>query len=236
MTAMPGWRALLDSLKPGLVAAPAAVAVFRRRGKLERSSAALIFAWWLATPLALFAFSRATGTSVFLERYLSLALPGAAMAATAATAWWLPPRWWRPAAAVVGIGALLMLGRWSMVWPPHHPSDWRGAAAAVNAVVEDRTPVLCPSPFLEARAPVWYPGYPADTFLYANLAAYPVRGAVVPLPFDLEPTPIPTARFVLYGGGRNAAAWRERIEAQTGRRARALGDFGDVVAVVFEGR
>src|SRR5581483_10531361 len=31
MTAVPEWRALLDSLKPGLVAGPAAVAVFWRR-------------------------------------------------------------------------------------------------------------------------------------------------------------------------------------------------------------
>ena len=234
MTALPGWRALLDSLKPGVVAVPAAIAVFWRRRKLERSCAALILAWWLTVPLALFAFSHLTGTSVFLERYLSLALPGAALAAAAATAMWLPARCWRAAAAVLGIGSLLVLGRWSVAWPPHHPSEWRGAAAAVNAAADAGTPVLCPSPFLEARAPAWFPGYPTDSFLYANLAAYPVRGAVVTLPFDVEPAAIPAGRFVLYGGGRKAAEWVAWIEAHSGRRARELGSFGDVVAVVFK--
>ena len=234
MTALPGWRALLDSLKPGLVAVMAVGALFWRRRKLEVSSAALILAWWLTVPLALFAFSRATGTSVFLERYLSLSLPGVALAATVAIALWLPEKCWRMAALVVGIVALSTLGWWNVAWPPHHPSDWRGAAMAVSRAADAGTPVLCPSPFLEARAPAWYPGYPTESFLYSNVVAYPVRGAVVPLPFDAEPVPIPPGRFVLYGGGRNAAAWVEWIETRTGRRGHTLGNFGDVLAVAFD--
>lgn len=236
MTAMPGWRALVDSLKPGLVAVMAVGAVFWRRRKLESSSTVLILAWWLTVPLALFAFSRATGTSVFLERYLSLSLPGAALAATAAIALWLPENCWRAAALVVGLVALATLGRWSVAWPPHHPSDWRGAAAAVNRAVDAGTPVLSPSPFLEARPPKWHAGYSTETFLYSHLVAYPVRGAVVTLPFGVEPVALPASRFVLYGGGRNAAAWQDWIEAQTGRKGRALGNFGDVVAMLFEQR
>ncbi len=229
MAAPPGWRALLDSLKPGLVAAPAAVALFVRRKRLPSSSLALILAWWLATPLALFAFSRSTGASVFLERYLSLALPGAAMAATAAVAVFLPERCWRAAAIVLGLGVLAVLGRWNVLWPPHHPSDWRDAAAAVNRA---GLPVLSPSPFLEARAPAWRPGYPVNSFLYSDLLAYPIREAVTTLPFDPEPIALPDAAFVLYGGGRNAERWRDRL-ARPGWQVHSLGSFGDVLALVF---
>jgi mannosyltransferase len=244
MTAMPGIRELLDSLKPGIVLVPAAAAaiVFRRRSgwKPQTASAVLIAAWWLTVPLALFAFSHLTGYSVFLDRYLSLALPGAAIAGTAATAFFLPARCWNTAAMLLGAGVLLFLGRWNAAWPPHHGSDWRGAAAAVAREARPETPVLCPSPFLEARPPAWRPAYPSDTFLYSNLVAYPVPGAPVTLPFEVEPAygqrAIPAGRFVLYGGGRNAAAWRSWLLARPelrGWETRELGNFGDVLAVVF---
>jgi hypothetical protein len=244
MTAMPGIRELLDALKPGVVLVPAAAvaAMFRRRSgwKPQMAGTVLMAAWWLTVPVALFAFSRITGYSVFLDRYLSLALPGAAVAATAATAFFLPARCWKTAAAILGAGVLLFLGRWNVAWPAHHGSDWRGAAAAVAREAQPDTPVLCPSPFLEARPPAWRPGYPPESFLYSNLVAYPVRGTPVTLPFDLEPAygahSIPPGRFVLYGGGRNAAAWRDWLRARPelrGWETRELGSFGDVLAVVF---
>jgi hypothetical protein len=45
------------------------------------SSVCLILAWWLIHPVSLFVFSRLSGDSVFIPRYLSIALPGAAAAA-----------------------------------------------------------------------------------------------------------------------------------------------------------
>lgn len=235
MTALPGFRALLDSLKPGLAIVPLIVAAVVRRRKLEPSSAVLILAWWLVTPLALFAFSRLTGNSVFLERYLSLLLPGAALAAVAAASVWMPAKWWKPASAATGVAVLLLLGRWNALWPQHHPSDWRGAAAAVNASIDAATPVLCPSPFLEARPPAWRPRYPPDSFLYSNLVVYPVRGSVVTLPFEVEPVALPAGRFILYGGGRNAERWLEWLrQERPGWSVHSLGRFGDVVAVGFE--
>ena len=53
---------------------------------LALSSWVLILGWWLWHPLALFAFSLVTGNSVYVDRYLSLALPGAALTATLAAA------------------------------------------------------------------------------------------------------------------------------------------------------
>ena len=55
------------------------------------SSLVLIAAWWLLQPVALFAVSRVTGSSMFVARYLYLGLPGAALAATLAAAYFIPP-------------------------------------------------------------------------------------------------------------------------------------------------
>ena len=60
------------------------------------SSVILIAAWWLVQPLALFAVSRFTGSSMFVARYLYIGLPGAALAATLAAAYFIPPDWWKP--------------------------------------------------------------------------------------------------------------------------------------------
>src|SRR5579883_557957 len=248
MSALPGARALLDSLKPGLVILSAAAAFLVRSGQCkgaDRASAILILAWWLLTPLALFAFSWITGASVFLERYLSLALPGAALAATAAAGLYLAPKFWTHAALVLGCGVLLVLGRWTVVWPPHHGSDWRGAAAAIGRSLPPGTPVVCPSPFLEARPPVWRPDYPVDSFLYAHLAAYPVHAKIYPFPYAAVPTPSPQTlhelasapRFAIYGQGPAVDAWRSSLLARpefAGWRARNLGAFGDVSVLVCE--
>ncbi|MGO9868626.1 MAG: hypothetical protein ACLPJY_13250, partial [Rhodomicrobium sp.] len=169
MAALPGAAGLLHSMKLGLVLLPAGVAAAAalwrgtagRRKALASASLGLILAWWLAVPLGLFAFSWATGYSVFLERYLSLSLAGAALASTAAAAYFLPPRWWKAAAAAMGCAALLLAGNWHSWRPPHHASDWRGAAAALNREGAGAAmPVLCPSPFLEAAPPVWRPDDP----------------------------------------------------------------------------
>ena len=48
-------------------------------------------------------------------------------------------------------------------------------------------PVLCPSPFIEARPPVWQPDYALPGFLYCHLPVYPFRGKQYLLPFDDSP-------------------------------------------------
>src|SRR5665811_484165 len=100
-------------------------------------SAIPILGWWLASPLCLFAFSHLTGNSVFVPRYLSLALPGAALTATVAAAHAIPPERWRQLALALAVGALLFMGQWGKLWPPHHNSGWREAIAAVNRVSPD---------------------------------------------------------------------------------------------------
>jgi hypothetical protein len=209
----------------------------------------LIFAWWLVHPLALYGFSLATGNSLFLNRYLSLFLPGVALSATWVAARFLPERSWRPAAALLGIGAILVLGQWSVLWPPHEKSDWRAAVELLNRPPDAAsTPVVCPSPFVEARWPVWRPDYPLPGFLYAHLPVYPLHGPVVLFPFESSPQaedsaarllagPLAAAhRFAINGGAGNARWWRKWFAARPELAAwqNRLTRFGDVYVVVFQ--
>ena len=254
--AEPGWFDLLHSLRLLLVVGAGAGAwLWSRFAKSDRaaiaaSSVALILGWWLLHPLALFAFSRLSGNSVFVPRYLALALPGAAIAATFAAAWFLPSRFWKSAALVMGLCALIFFGNWTERWPSHHNSDWRGAALAVNALdLPPATPVICPSPFIEARPPEWTPDYKMPGFLYAPLLVYPVHGNAVLFPFATSPeaedyaiallkSAVPAAgRFVIYGGNGPTHFWRDWFEKRPelhGWSHRSLGDFLDVDAVLFE--
>ncbi len=255
---VPGARDLVHALKlPLFLVSVAGVWLLARlAGSGERSArpvaSALVLglAWWLAVPLVLFAFSRITGTSVFIARYISLALPGAAMAATAAAAYFMPRRLWRPLALLFGAGVLLYLGQWRHFWPAHHPSDWRGASAALSRMgIDEATPVICPSPFVEAQPPEWRPGYPQATFLYCHLLTYPPPGRKYTFPFKTSPEAelyaaeltasalAPAGRFAIYGGDANVRFWESwfaRRPELAGWRHGSIGSFGDVESVVFQ--
>lgn len=218
------------------------------------SSWVLILGWWLWHPLALFAFSWITGNSVFVDRYLSLALPGAALMATLAAALSIPSGYWRPCAAVLGICVLAALGEWTDLiegdaWPRHHNSDWRDAARTVNEwTVDPSTPVVLPSPFIEAKFPVWRPDYPLPGFLYSYLPVYQIRGKPYLLPFQRSPEGeryaaalaalfAETPRFLIYGGDRNVFTWRNYFASRPelhGWGNRTSRQFGDVAVCIFE--
>jgi mannosyltransferase len=243
---------LMRSLKPGLLAACTAGAVLIGRASIRRlpsiGDSSLILGWWLLQPLSLFAFSWATSNSVFVHRYVDIALPGAALAATAAAFVFLPPARWRLASLILGIAVLLLVGDWSQLWPPHHNSGWRTAAERLNQL-EPGLPVVCPSPFIEARVPVWQPDYPAAGFLYAHLEVYPLHGKLYAFPYNASPeaeqfaatlvtqTLAPAQRFAIYGTNYVLPAWRDWFAARpelAGWDNRSLGPFGDVDVVVFD--
>ena len=193
---------------------------WRRHKPASRDAVTLIAVWWLWMPLCLWAYSIVTGTVLFLPRYFSPALPGAALAATAAAAFFIPHARWKQAAVVVAVVGLIAVGHWSVLWPHHSPDDWRDAAAAEHLAARDAdTPVIAISPFIEARAPVWSPDYYLPGFLYAPLFVYPLRGRVYPFPFvvspDVEPYGVKLVRetltkrnrFIVYGGGQYALRW-----------------------------
>ncbi|HEY1239560.1 MAG TPA: hypothetical protein VGF16_03340 [Bryobacteraceae bacterium] len=220
------------------------------RAPLPASTLLLIAAWWLVQPVFLFLFSWVTGNGVFVPRYLQLALPGAALASTAAAGRFIPAGQWTRLAAVLGAGLLLYLGQWRTIWPRHHNSDWRAAASVVNEIeAEAPAPVVCPSPFVEARPPAWEPDYPLPGFLYTHLAVYPIHGKPYLFPFETSPQAelfaatvargalLPSRRFLIYGWGPQVNFWRDwfarRPEFAAWRRRR-LGPFADVDVVLFE--
>lgn len=259
VASIPTVRALANSLKPGLTGtvliACALLGRWFRWPHIERAasweSVGLIFCWWLCHPVCLYAYSLLTGHSVFLDRYLFVALPGAALGATAAAAAFLPHQYWKTAAAALGTGVLLLMGEWNRPWPVHHGSNWRAAAESLNEELAGSSgvPVICPSPFIEAKAPEWRPDYPVVSFLYSHLLVYQIQGRAYPFPFAASPQTeryasdlakqslLPAGRFAIYGGDRNVSYWRNWLAVRPeleGWQSRSLGSFGDVAVVVFD--
>jgi mannosyltransferase len=249
---------LESALKPGLVVSALAIAALLARWrhwvvpelKVPAPALALVLGWWVIHPACLYGYSILSGNSVFVERYLSISLVGAALTSVLMVALFLPPELWRGAAAALGLGVLLAFGQWNSVWPRHHNSNWRAAVASVNRLADrPDTLVLCPSPFIEARSPVWRPDYPLPGFLYAHLRVYPMRGQPYLLPYRSSPEAEAFAgelahsklasgdRFLILGGDRNVRFWRDwlrRAPELAGWQARELGPFGDVLVAVFE--
>lgn len=255
---LPSWAQLFRSLELTLIGACAGGAWLLarlRRGqsmteKVSPSALVLVGAWWLCQPILLFTFSWITGDGIFVPRYLQLALPGAALAATAAAAPFIPAARWNRFAIVMALGALMFGGAWRPLWPRHHNSDWRAAALAVNQVEhDDPMPVVCPSPFIEARPPAWQPDYPLPGFLYAHLDIYPIHAKAHLFPFANSPqteayaitlaqaTLAPARQFLIYGWEPQVHFWRDWFAGRpefAGWRQRRLGPFADVDVVVFE--
>ena len=223
--------------------------------RLSASNVILIAGWWVTQPVALFVFSRLTGNNIFVPRYLSLSLPGAALAATAAAAYFLPARAWKPSAAILGAAVLVFTGGVPRLAPLHHNSDWREASRKIREQgIRPDTPVLYPSPFIEAQTPVWQPGYPLPSFLYCHLPTYPVGGTPYLLPYSAstevhqpeaeqyaariaDDVLASSQKFVIYGGDINVHRWERFFSGRPElalRHVRSLGSFGDVAAVVFE--
>jgi hypothetical protein len=214
------------------------------------SSFALTFGWWLCPPIGLFIFSHLTGGSVLVARYLSIALPGAALTATVTAGLFVAPAHWKRLSIVLGTIALLIFGQWGLMWPQHDKADWRAATYKINelALAPD-TPIICPSPFVEARAPVWRPDYTLPGFLYAHLLIYPISGKPYLFPYEdsaeaeqyatqvCQETLPASGRFLIYGARRIAFLWRDwfaRRPELAGWSQTRLGPFGDIEVVMFE--
>ena len=259
IVALPTLRDLRISLKFGIIlicgAGAFALGLLLRWPRVREfsfdSAFLLIAAWWLIQPLALFAVSRATGSSMFVTRYLYIGLPGAALAAVLAASYFIPADRWKPLATVLAAGVLISLGQWRDPWPMHHGSNWRLAAHTIDQLTagNPEAPVLCPSPFIEARPPVWQPDYALPGFLYCHLPVYPFHGKKYLLPFDDSPEAeryvtslaegaIPASgRFVIYGGSLSVRYWRNWFSLRpefAGWHREKLGSFGDVVVELFE--
>jgi hypothetical protein len=216
----------------------------------------LILSWWLCQPVCLYLYSQLTGNSVYLGRYLSLMLPGLALAATACVSLSVPAPGasgtWRIAAAGMAVAALIAQGHWESPRFRHDSSDWRTAVQETNRFApESSTPVIVPSPFIEARPPAWTPNYPLPGFLYAHLDRYPIAGTPYLFPFDspaYSPESVRYAeallsqgslkargKFAIYGPERHVRDWRKWL-AQRPELAdwnNTMQKFGDVYVAEF---
>jgi len=217
------------------------------RNSLALPSGVLLLGWWFIQPLCLFAYSRLTENSVFVSRYLSLCLPGVVLGTTFILSRYVPERQWMPLTLTLGAGLLLFQANWTEACPLIHNSDWRGASTAIAALGDAHIPVICPSPFIEAKPPVWSPRYALPGFLYAHLSVYPVAGRTLLFPFENSPQAEQYAsklisgelasaqRFAIYGSAKSAHDWRRWFTARMpGWTWRSLGPFGDVDVVVME--
>jgi hypothetical protein len=213
----------------------------RALNRWRASDITLILCWWLACPVALYAYSRIAGNGVLIMRYASLMLPGVGLLATAIATRFLPVAWLKPAALATGLVALAFLGQWNTLWPPHEHDDWRDAAAFERTVATADTPVLCISPFIEAQPPVWTPSYPLPGFLSSSFLYYPISGAQRLLPFQPSPESeryvqgllgielVPSGKFLTYGSTRAVRImdewFAERPELAQWHRERAQFDM-----------
>ena len=259
---LPEWRALEHSFHWNLVlfcgAGSFVLAKLIRKasregsavGPVSGSSLILILSWWICQPAVLFLYSRLTGNSVFIPRYVSLMLPGAALAAAAAAARFLPRDRWKYAAALLGIGSFAVMGQWNVRELKHDNSDWRSAAREENRLAPDPgTPVICTSPFVEARSPVWTERYQLPGFLYAHLFYYPVRGKLYLFPYQSSSeaerfaaellqngTLTKSHRFLIYGPAGSVRYWRGWLGGRPELKDWSLEvkEFGDICLGIFE--
>lgn len=253
----PSWGDFSSQLKWHIIAGVCAVvALLNRyanwhvtRAPATYASMLLIAAWWLIDPLAIFALSTLSGNSVFVGRYMYLAIPGVVLVFSLGVAFFVPDRYWKPLALALGLGVLVFGGHWTHLWPQHQNSGWRDAASTLRHWTGNQeVPVITPSPFIEARPPVWKPGEPAEGFLYSNLAVYPAGGHNYAFPFESSAeaenyarnlsgyTLLHAGRFAIYGGDANVRLWRQWFAARRefdSWQNRTLGKWGDVQITVF---
>ena len=194
--------------------------------------------------LLLFVVSRATGTSVFVPRYMMCAIPAQALL----MGWLL--RSLQPVSArravLAGYLVVLLLARGRKV--AHTNEDWRGATAAVSA--SNRThPVLFSGTFTESRNLAWVQDARHAAYMRAPLDYYPAGRPTVVLPLFVGPdaeayvervlgaTSGLEEGFALIERSSKFPSWAPWLDARLrsrGYRMRRVWDKGNPSAWIFE--
>ncbi len=248
----PSFATFLDTLIPVSVLAGTLLGVFvawptatlELRARGQREGVLLAAGLWLAPSAGLLLFSVFSGINLLWETYTRSSAIGAALVLGGALAAIGPEGARRIVLLVIVIVALLASGgRW------HSDQDWRGAAAEVNALVDEpSTPVLMHAAFIEAAHVEFFDDPERRSQLLAQLSRYPVEGSVVPLPYNLtekserylEDVVVPKVdasdRFVLVTLEPIApfAEWLEARLGPLGFQSRQVGEHGAVRVTVFE--
>jgi len=258
--AMPDANALVRMLVPtGVLAALLAsclvwgLAVLLRRGPLSeiwRRPPPGGDAMWLLVPAAvvpavlLFVVSRATGTSLFVPRYMMCMIP----AQTLLLAWCL--RGLQPVSAqravLAGYLVVVLVARGLKV--AHTNEDWRGAAAAVSAS-NGTHPVLFSGTYTESRNLGWVEDARHAAYMRAPLDYYPAGGPTMVLPLFVGPDSEAYVErvlgataglehgFALIERSSKFPSWAPWLDARLrtkGYRMRRVWDKGNPSAWIFE--
>jgi hypothetical protein len=194
--------------------------------------------------ILLFVASRATGTSVFVPRYMMCVIPSQALL----MAWLL--RGIQPGsgrtAVLAGYLVILLLSHGIKV--AHTNEDWRGATSAVNEANGSR-PVFLSGTFTESRNLAWVQDAKHAAYMGAPLDYYTAGGPTTVLPLfvgtDAEAyverilgsTTGIEAGFALVERSSKFPSWAPWLDARLrpkGYRMRRVWDKGNPSAWVFE--
>jgi len=153
---------------------------FKHPTWLAWDDAVLLLLWMLLGPVIVFTTARVTGYGLFIQRYLIYAL----LPCFILIAWAL--RQVTNERARFAVLVALSLNAFVYVFTVGE-YDWRTPLAAVGKMVSPDTPMLIQSGFAESTG-IDLRGEPkASSYLFAPLAAYPVRNQVIPVPYSLTP-------------------------------------------------
>jgi mannosyltransferase len=231
---------------PLLVGSIAFGALIARRWDSLRASApevgqgthSLVVGWWVVPPTLLFLAKRLGSTTLFEPRFFFFALPGLALASASAVRFLEPDRIRRVVAVAVAVGALAGFGAKN-----HSGEDWRSVAEVERSLAGPGTTVLLRPNFIEAAQMDWLTKPDKVDYLLSVLSPYPMRGRIVPIPYDYTPSAraylepmIPTLansqRFLLINDRGRFRPWLEgRLP---GFRSRRIPVGGVVALTVFD--
>lgn len=157
---------------------------YRPLRRLRMKSGSLMFLGaWIAFPcLALMSIAYAAGLNVTPERYFSSVLPPVALLFALITRGIGLP--WAQVGSAAVFAAFAM---WRTDLPPNLDEDWRAAAEIVRTrVVDEDTPVLLHSGYIEGAQIDWLRDPERSSYLNAPASMYPMEGDLVALPYDSE--------------------------------------------------
>ncbi len=208
----------------------------------------LLIGWALVPPSILYLISYLTPTSVFVERYFAVALPGLALSLAYVVSGFEPAAARTILVLTLAAGAVLDRGG-PLRTLGHHAENWRDALATVNKLTDGNAmPILVHSDFVESNNPSMFTDPGQAGFLLAPLIAYPTSGIPIPLPMDadekalvrlesiVEQIILRGDRFILITKiyeGRYRMWLKGRLHS-TSFVDRDLGNFGTVAVYLFE--
>ena len=163
---------------------------FRSYPQMPRKTAFLLVSWLIIPIIALFLISRFTGFKVFVPRYYLPALAALPLIVGWGIRGLAVPRMRLWLSACIVFGAVLSFGGFELK-SSYHREDWRTMASTVRmAGVNNDTPILLRTGFIETATIRWNADIDRDSPLLCPLSKYPIPGRVIVVPRQLDQTSV----------------------------------------------